>query len=106
MLAHGRAAEAGHLVVAHDMGRGEQHRFLIEGFAHELGHDASAAKDQDAIGHRAHLRGIVADQDDGDSLGREMRDDAVDLRLRPDVDAAGRLVEDQDARRRDQPLGQ
>ena len=72
----------------------------------ELGRDAAAAKDQDAIGHRHHLLGIVADQDDGDPLGRQMRDDAVDLRLGADVDAARRLVEDEDARRRDQPFGQ
>ncbi len=56
---------------------------------------AAAPEDQDAVGHRHHLLGVVADQDDGDSLGREMRDDAVNFGLGADVDAARRLVEDE-----------
>ena len=36
--------------------------------ARDLGGDAAAAEDEDAIGHRHHLLGIVADQDDRDAL--------------------------------------
>ena len=58
--------------------------------------DAAAAEHQDAVGHGDQLAGIVADQDDRHALGRQLRNDAVDLGLGADVDAARRLVEDQE----------
>ena len=49
---------------------------------------------------------LARDQEDARARRRELVDERVDLRLGADVDAAGRLVEDQDAAARRQPLGE
>ena len=58
-----------------------------------------------AVAHAEHFGHLRGDHQHGDALTGEFRDQAVDLGLRADVDAAGRLVEDQDARMGHQPAG-
>ena len=64
----------------------------------EDGHLAAFAHDQDAVAHREHLGQVRADQDDRHSPRGQLVDQLVDLGLGADVDAASRLVEDQDLR--------
>ena len=65
----------------------------------ELGDDPPAAHDEHAVGEPEHLLELGRDQQHGDPLGRERLDQLVDRALRADVDAARRLVGDEDARR-------
>ena len=65
---------------------------------------ATFAQDQDAVAEREQFRHLRAGDQDGDPLRRQLADEAIDLRLGAHVDAAGRLVEQQHARRRRQPL--
>ena len=53
-----------------------------------------------------HLGDLAGDHDDGDTAVGEVADQRVDLRPRPDVDTAGRLVEEQDLAVAEQPAGQ
>ena len=62
------------------------------------------AHHEHAVAHREHLREVGGDEDDRHAGGGELVDDVVDLGLRGDVDAAGRLVEDEDLRLRVEPL--
>ncbi len=94
------------VVIPRGVRRGQHQRLLIESIARELRDQPSGAQNEDPVRHRDHLGCVVADQDDGHALRREMRDDAMDLGLGADIDAARRLVQDQHARRGDQPLGQ
>ena len=48
----------------------------------------------DAIAHAQHFRHLGGDQNDAQAIGFELIDELVDLFLRPDVDATGRLIED------------
>ena len=60
-------------------------------------HDAALADDEDAVGEPEHLGHLAGHEDDGDALVGEAPDEGVDLAARADVDAAGRLVEQQHA---------
>ena len=62
------------------------------GFAGE----PALAHDGDPVAHAQDLRQLGRDHDDRLALGREVVQQLVDLVLRADVDAARRLVEDQD----------
>ena len=68
--------------------------------------DLPRAHDEDAVAHRDHLGQLGRDQQDAGPALDELVDQAVDLELRAHVDAARRLVEDDDLRRRlaHQPL--
>jgi hypothetical protein len=57
------------------------------------------------VGHPQHLGEFGRDHDHRLPLLRQVVEDAVDLLLRADVDAAGRLVEDEDVAVLQQPLG-
>src|ERR687896_777467 len=85
-------------------GRGAHDRLLVGLVARELAGEASLVHDQHAVRHREHLRQLARDQQDRQPPGRQAGDDAVHLGLRPDVDPAGRLVEDQDLRVGREPL--
>ena len=74
--------------------------------AGDLGGDAALVQDEDPVGHREDLGQVARDEDDPEAGRGELGDDPVDLDLGADVDAAGRFVEDQQARLRGQPLGQ
>ena len=58
------------------------------------------------MAHADQLGQLGRDQDDREALAREIGDQRVDLGLGLHVDALGRLVQDQHAGRRRQPLGE
>ena len=74
--------------------------------ARDLGRHPALVEDEDPVGHRDDLGQVARDEDDPEAGRGQLGDDPVDLDLGPDVDAAGRLVEDQQPRLRGQPLGQ
>ena len=60
---------------------------------------------RDAVGHAQDLGQFGADQHDADAVARQARPcSLVDRELGADVDAARRLVEEQDARLAEQPF--
>ena len=73
--------------------------------AGERADDLAPAHHQDAIAHRHRLLDLGGDQQDAATVGGEPVDHRVDLQLGGDVDAARRLVEDDDRRAGHQPLG-
>ena len=86
-------------------GRGEVHdRLLARLGAGELAGLAALRHDQDAVGEEQELGELGADHEDGEALGGQGADEGVDLLLGADVDAAGRLVEEEDARAGGEPL--
>ena len=87
-------------------GRGEHHPLLGRVGAGDLGGDATLVEDEDPVGHREDLGQVARDEDDPEARRGQLGDDPVDLDLGADVDAAGRLVEDQQARLRGQPFGE
>ena len=87
-------------------GRGEHHPLLGRVGAGDLGRDAALVQDEDPVRHREDLGQVARDEDDPEAGRGELGDDPVDLDLGADVDAAGRLVEDEQARLGGQPLGQ
>src|SRR5690349_7331716 len=62
----------------------------------EQARHATLAHDHDAVAEPDHLLHLGRDDDDGFALGGERRDDVVDLLLGADIDAARRLVHDDD----------
>jgi len=83
------------------------HAFLAvagrEPRAIDLSHDPPLAHHGHAVREADELGQFRTDHDARKSLRREVGDDAVDLGLRADIDAAGRLVDDEDARLRLEP---
>ena len=72
----------------------------------EFAGDAAAGHDQHAVGEADQLRHLRGDQHDGDAARRQLVDQPVDLGLGADVDAARRLVEDEQHRLPRQPARQ
>ena len=69
--------------------------------------DDPALEEHDhAIGHAEHLGQLARDHEDRDALVREIREQPVHLGLGADVDAARRLVDDQQRRLAGEPLGE
>ncbi len=66
--------------------------------AFELVHDRPAAHDEHAVREADDLLELGGDEDDPDALRRELGEEVVDRALGADVDAARRLVGEQDAR--------
>src|SRR4051794_2426209 len=62
-------------------------------------------EDHDPVRHAQHFLEIGADDDHGDALLRQPDDDVVDPRSGADVDAPGRLVEDDHAGSAREPFG-
>ena len=81
-------------------------RFLRCLGAGHLGHEAPLVHHADAVAHPQQLRHLRRDEDDALAAVRQRVDDLVDLVFGAHVDAAGRLVQDQHLRVREQPLGQ
>ena len=67
--------------------------------ATELAHRPALAHDDNAVGHAENLRQLGRNHQDAHAAAREPIDQIVDLALRADVDAARRLVEDEQPRR-------
>src|SRR5581483_4651270 len=70
-----------------------------------LATDFAVAHHQDAVAHAHQLLDLRGDQKYAGSVGGELVDDLVDLVFGANVDAAGRLVQDDDARLAQKPLG-
>ena len=81
------------------------HVVLAELIAAELAADAALMHDQDAIADADHLFHVAGNHQHGDAGVGEGADQAVDLALGADIDAARRLVEQHDIRRHRQPFG-
>ena len=72
----------------------------------DLAGDAPVAHDEDPVAKADQLLHLGRDDDDRAALLGERRDEAVDLLLGADIDAAGRLVDDDDARLDQHHLGE
>ena len=72
----------------------------------DLGDEPALAHDQHAVGHAEHLGQLGGDHQHRDALGGQLGQQPVHLGLGADVDAAGRLVDDQHPRAGGQPLGE
>ena len=70
------------------------------------GDEAAGVHDEDAVAHAEDLRQLGGDHQDRHALLGEAAHQRVDLGLGADVDAAGRLVHDQDLRVGLQPLAE
>ena len=83
------------------------HDGLLIGFsAIQNRHLPALAHDEHAVAEHEHLGQVRRDDDDANSLGRELADDRMHLGFGADVDAARRLVENQDRRVGVEPLAQ
>src|SRR5712671_3415942 len=69
-------------------------------------HKAPGMHDTDPVSEAEHLWQLARDQQHGDPLLSEVDEQPVDLSLRPDVDAACRLVHDQQTPGSPQPLAE
>ena len=72
------------------------------GAVKKSGH-ATFVHDHDAITHAENLRHFGRNHEDSKTLASEFGDQPVDLRLGADIDAARRLVKDQDPRFGEKP---
>jgi hypothetical protein len=57
-------------------------------------HQSPAAKDMQGVGKIVDFRKIGRDQDDPSTVLQQLGKELVDLDLRPDINADGRLVKD------------
>jgi hypothetical protein len=76
--------------------------FRIRFRAAEGRHHAAAGHHHHAIAQAENLREVGGDEDERHSPGRQLADQAVDRRLGANVDAAGRLVENENPSGQDQ----
>src|SRR5262252_2104061 len=83
-----------------------QHVVFAELRPFELAADAALVHHRDAVAHADHLFHVGRDHQDRDAGVGQRAQQAVDLALAADVDAAGRLVEDDHPGFHRQPLGQ
>ena len=86
---------------------GAARRMTVSCVASSRAQDAglpALAHHQDAVGQQQQLRHLRRHHDDAEPLRGELEDQPVDLLLGADVDAARRLVEQQDARLGRQPF--
>ena len=73
-------------------------------FTHELCCFDAVRQYDDAVGNRFDLFQLGGDDDDGKPFVGVVVDDLEDLRLRTDIDASARLIEQQDLRLRQETL--
>src|SRR5688500_18560946 len=100
----GRVERDEHVAVDGDLdhlllGHADQHPGRL------VGDQPAVVDDADAVAELLGLLEIMGGEDDGDALGVEAADIVPELLAQLDVDARGRLVEDQDRRRMDHRLG-
>src|ERR1700756_328309 len=79
---------------------------LADFFIGEFAHHGAALEHDDAVGKRQHRLWLGREHDDGEPLLAQVPYDMDDVVLGADVHAAGRLAQDQRARRIGQPFGQ
>src|SRR5438132_2864213 len=88
-----RASPSGCSPLARHPG-GDRHDAFLGGVAaREFPHQCAVAHDQDPVAHAENLRELGRDEQDRQPVTRQPVDDRVYLRLGPDVDPAGRLIE-------------
>ena len=85
--------------------RRQPHDLLLRGAARQDAGQPSLAHDRDAVAETQNFGQFRGDDDDGAPFGGEAVEQLVDLALGADIDAARRLVEDQDIAVAQQPLG-
>src|SRR6516165_5070194 len=83
-----------------------QQAVLADFFVGELAHDRAALEHDDAIGERQHRLRLGREHDDGKPPFAQVPNDVDDVVLGTDIHAAGRLAQDQHARREGQPFGE
>ena len=71
----------------------------------ELGGEAAFAEDEDPVGDGQELGQLAGGHDDGHPVLDEAADQGVDLGLGADVDASGRLVEEEELGVDQEPAG-
>ena len=104
-LAETRSAPLAMHALRHDAALRRLHDLFLRGLgAVQLAGDAALAHHDDAMAHAQDLGQFRRDHDDRLALLRQIVQQAVDLALRAHVNAAGRLVEDQDVGVDRQPL--
>ena len=81
-------------------------RFLRRLGARDIGGEPALRHHEDAVAEREELGQLGGDQEDGAALRGELADHLVELGLDADVDAARRLVEDEDRGIGEQPAGE
>src|SRR5260370_15389598 len=91
--------------ICHLPRRREHNPLLVGLFPIAFTRDAPFVHHQNAIGHREHLVQFARNHDDGHSFAVQLRDHAMHLARRSDIDAASRLIEDQHPRFGCQPFG-
>ena len=80
---------------------------LLAGFGlDEFVDEAAVGEDQTAVAEADHFLQLGGDDDQADALAGELDDEPVDLVAGADVDALGRLVEEEDVRRVHQHAGE
>jgi hypothetical protein len=77
------------------VGGSEQYGLTIKRTSDRFAGDPAATKNNDSICHPDHFLRVVANENDGESLSRQVRDDAMDFCLGADVNAARRFVEEE-----------
>src|SRR5271168_2680232 len=85
--------------------RGAHQRFALKMRPVMKAANLAAAHDHDPVGHADQLLDLGGDEQHGRALADQLVDDLVDFILGPDVDAARRLVENEDRRSAQQPFG-
>ena len=103
--------EAVHWIAPSALGRRLRHgvlqdRRLVDVGPRQFGGDPASRHDEHAVGEPDQFRHLRRDQDDTDAACRQLVDQPVDLGLGADVDAARRLVEDEQHRLPGQPARQ
>src|SRR4051812_2779302 len=73
--------------------------------AFELPEQLMLAEDEDAVHQLDVLIELGGEHDDRETLARERAEERVEVVLGPDVDAAGRVVQEQHARAEREPAG-
>ena len=86
-------------------GRERQH-LLLGRTGGQLADEQAVTHHQDAVGHPDHLGQLAGDHQHGDAVGGELAHQLVDRVLGADVDAAGGLVHQHDARSDAEPAGE
>jgi hypothetical protein len=93
--------------VGHDLAGRREHDAFLSGFlAGQRRRKAALVHDEDSIGHPKNLGQLRRDQQYTDALHGQLGEQAVNLALGLDIDAAGRLVDDEHGRVARQPLGE
>src|SRR4051812_49340296 len=77
---------------------GVQQRVVVELGAGRLAHEPPPVEHEDAVGEARELRQLGGPEQDDATLRREPADEHIDLPLRADVHAAGRVIEQHHAR--------